>query len=141
MVSYVSPYILNPIILKLNVSCRITQLLMKLGEPCKHCFSILRLNVFTLVVPPLVKEVVITLILYDHVVHDHSINHHLQHPLSAPYSSRVPNNGPLRLEHTKSTLHILPSTPLFLGKPSPLLSYGIGVCLENRRPLRIDTCS
>jgi hypothetical protein len=38
-----------------------------------------RLNQFTLTLPLLVKAVVVTLVLNNYVVHDHTSNHHLSH--------------------------------------------------------------
>ena len=46
---------------------------------------------------------------------------------------------PSRLQNTKDTLDILPSTLLLLGKSFPLLSDTVGYCLDNSGPLRIDT--
>src|SRR3989337_1124709 len=135
-----SPHILNQIILLLHVSFPITHFMMKLGELFKHCrSSMLRHNILTLKLKPLIVDTFRPLILYDHIVHDHTSSHHLQQLLRAPSSSRKPNDAPSRLKNTKDTLHILPSTLLLLCKSPPLLSYRIGDCFDKSSPLRIDT--
>jgi hypothetical protein len=130
LVAKVSPSMLNQIILELNVSYLIMQFMMKLGEFCKRCRSMLIHHIFTLKLKPLVKYLVLTLTLYNHVVHDHTSSHYLSHLLGAPCSSRVPNDSPSRLKQTKSSLHILLSTLLCLGKLNPPLAYRIGDCLD-----------
>jgi hypothetical protein len=65
---------------------------------------------------PLVMEDITTLIINDHVVHDHTSGHHLRHVINASYSSRVPKNSPLGLEHTKFQIHIFPTSLLLLRK-------------------------
>jgi hypothetical protein len=51
----------------------------------------MRGNQLILKFAPLVMEAFITLILNDHVVHDHTSSHHLAHHLCAPCHDRVPN--------------------------------------------------
>jgi hypothetical protein len=69
----------------------ITDLVMHMEEGAKCCGASLQLNQFTLKLPLLVMEVIITLILSNNVVHDHISGYHLSHGLSAPCFSRVPN--------------------------------------------------
>ena len=59
--------------------------------------------------------------------------------MRAPDISRIPNDAPSRLQNTKGTLDILPSTLLLLGKSFPFLSDRVGYCLDNSGLLRIDT--
>ena len=137
-----SPHMLDQIILHLNVSFPITHLMTKFGELCKHCrSSMLRHNIVTLKLKPLFIDMFWTLILYDHIAHDHTSSHHLPQLLGAPSSSRILNDASLGLKNTESMLHILSSTLLFLGKSPPLLSYQVGDCLDKSSPLRIDTIS
>ena len=137
-----SPHILNQVILQLNVSFSIMHLMMKLDELCKHCrsTSMLRHNIVTLELKHLIVDTFRTLILYNHIMHDHTSSHHLPQLLGAPSSSRILNDASSRLKNTKSTLHI-PSTLLCLSKSLPLLSYRVGDCLHKSSPLRIDTIS
>jgi hypothetical protein len=83
----------------------------------------------------------IALILDDHVVHNHASSHHLLHHLCASCPSKVLNNNPPRLEHTKCTLHILPACLLSLGKPSIFLLRWFTNYFYKSRPLEIDTIS
>ena len=138
-----SPHILNQVILQLNVSFSIMHLMMKLDELCKHCrsTSMLRHNIVTLELKHLIVDTFRTLILYNHIMHDHTSSHHLPQLLGAPSSSRISNDAPSRLQNTKGTLDILPSTHLLLGKSPPLLSDKVWDCLHNSGPLRIDTVS
>jgi hypothetical protein len=57
----------------------------------------------------LVKKAFISLILNDHVVHNHTSGYHLPHGLVATCSSRVSKTSPMTLEHTKCLLHIFPT--------------------------------
>ena len=129
MVAHMNPHMLNQIILLLNVSFSITHLMMKLGELCKCCrsSSMLRHNIVILKLKPLIVNTFRALILYGHIVHDHTSSHHLPQLLGAPSSSRVPNDAPSRLQSTKGTLDILPSTLSILGKSFPLLPDRLGI--------------
>jgi hypothetical protein len=90
---------LNQIILHLNVSFPIMHLIMKFGELCKRCrSSMLTYNNFTLKLKPLAVEFTRTLILYDHVAHDHTSSHHLPQLLGAPNSSRITERCPIEIE-------------------------------------------
>ena len=80
---------------------------------------------------PLVIEAIITLILNYHIVHDHTSRHHLSHRLYDPCSRRVPNNSPTRLEHTKSSLHILLSNLLFLSNLRSFSPSGARIVFTN----------
>ena len=99
----------------------------------------LRHNILTLKLKPLIVQTFRALVFYDHIMHDHTSSHHLSQFLRAPGISRILNDAPSRLQNTKGTLDILPSTLLLLGKSFPLLSDGVGYCLDNSGPLRIDT--
>jgi hypothetical protein len=66
----------------------ITDLVMHMEEGAKCCGASLQLNQFTLKLPLLIMEVIMTLILS---VHDHISGYHLSHGLGAPCFSRVPN--------------------------------------------------
>jgi hypothetical protein len=81
----------------------------------------------------LVIDVVIPLILNDHIVHDGTSSHHIPHPLRTPSSSRVPNNSPPWLKHTKCPLHILPCS-LLLFKPFAFLISRVTHCLDKGGP-------
>lgn len=123
-----SPHMVNQINLQLNASFPITHLMMNFGKLCKHCrSSMLRRNNFTLKLEPLVMDFIRALILYDHVMHDHTRSHHVPNCLVLPSSSRIPKDALSRLKNTKCTLHILPSTLLSLGKSLPLMSAGLGI--------------
>jgi hypothetical protein len=98
----------------------------------------LKHNILTLKLKPLIVQTFRALIFYDHIVHDHISSHHLPQFLRAPGISRIPNDASSRLQNTKGTLDILPSTLLLLGKFF-LLSDRVGDCLDNSGPLRIDT--
>ena len=116
--------------------------MMKLGELFKRCrSSMLRHNILTLKLKPLIVQRFRALVFYDHIVHDHTSSHHLPQFLRAPGISRIPNNAPSRLQNTKGTLDILPSTLLLLGKSPPLLSDRVGDCLHDSGPLKLDTIS
>jgi hypothetical protein len=84
---------------------------------------------------------VVALILDDHVEHDHTCSHHLPHHLSTLSPRRVSNNGPMRLEHTKRSLHILSSCLLLLSKSSLLLISRSADGLYKYGPFRIDPIS
>ena len=99
----------------------------------------LRHNIVTLELKPLIVDMFQALILYYHIVNDHTSSHHLPQLIRDPSPSRIPNDAPSRLQNTKGTLDILPSTLLLLGKSFPLLSDRVGDCLHNSGPLRIDT--
>jgi hypothetical protein len=86
----------------------------------------------------LIINAFIALILDDHVMHDHTSSHDLPHHLYAPCPRRVANNSPLRLEHTKCTLDILPACFLSLSKPSIFLLCWFTNCLHKSRLPRID---
>ena len=134
------PHMLDQIILQLHVSFPITHFMMKLDELFKRCCSsMLKHNIFTLKLKPLIVDTFRALILYGHIVHDHTSSHHLPQFLRAPNISRILNDAPSRLQNTKGTLDILPSTLLLLGNSFPLLSDRVGYCLDNSGPLRIDT--
>ena len=128
--SYVSPHMLNQIVLQLYVDSLITHVTMKLKEFLVCYRWTIGHNIVTLILPVLVIEPLRTLDLHDHVVHDHTCIHHLPQSLNTPTSRRVPNNSPSRLEHTKSTLHILFTTLLFFGKPCSLLPLRVRDCLH-----------
>ena len=137
-----SPHVLKQVILELDMSMSITQFPMKLDKLFKGCRRwMLGLNIFTLEIKPFVVDAIIGLILHDHVVHDHTNNHHLPKLLRAPCQCRVTNDTPPRLKHTESTLHILPSTLLHLGKPLSLLTLRIGYGIHKSGPPRIDAMS
>ena len=73
-----SPHMLNQIILQLYVSFSITHVVMKLDELFKRCrSSMLRHNILTLILKPLIVETFRALIFYDHIVHNHTSCHHL----------------------------------------------------------------
>ena len=75
------PHVLNQIILEMNMFLIISHLDMKLGELCKRSRYMLRHNSCALVLEALLGKILWTLILYDHVVHDHTSSHHLSHLL------------------------------------------------------------
>jgi hypothetical protein len=83
-------------------------------------------------------DVFIALILDDQVMHDHASSHDLSHHLCAPCPCRVANNRLPRLEHTKSTLHILPACFLSLSKPYIFLLRWFTNCLYKSRPVGVD---
>jgi hypothetical protein len=91
-------------------------IIMHMDELLKRWCLRLSLNQLTLKFAALVMEDFITLILTDHVVHDHTSSRHLPRGLNTPCSSRVMNNRSPRLEHTKYPLHIFPTSILFFGK-------------------------
>jgi hypothetical protein len=93
------------------------------------------LNQFTLRLLLLVKEA-ITLALNNHVLHNHTTSHHLLYGLVAPCSSRVSNNSPPTLEHTKWLLHILP-TCLFFCEHLTFLFFKAMDCHHKCRPPEI----
>ena len=78
MVANIISHMLNQIILQLHVSFPITLVMMKLDELFKHCHSsMLRHNILTLKLKPLIVQTLWALIFYDHIVHDHTSSHHL----------------------------------------------------------------
>ena len=72
------PDVLNQVILKIQMSVPITRLTVELDKLFK-CGRVLvqGLNIFTLIIKSLVEDAHITLVLDDHVVHDHTSSHHL----------------------------------------------------------------
>ena len=135
-----SLHILNKIILQLHVSFPIMHVMMRLNELSKRCrSSMLRHNILILKLKPLIVQTFQALVFYDDIVHDQTSSHHLPQFLHAPDISRIPNDVPSRLQNTKGTLDILPSTLLLLGKSFSLLSERVGDCLHNSGPLRMDT--
>src|SRR5215216_5818021 len=59
---------------------------------------------------------ILSLILNDHVVQDHTTVHHFPHLIFRPSHSRKPVNCKPLLEHIKWPLHVLPASFMFLGK-------------------------
>jgi hypothetical protein len=111
-----------------------------LEENLRYCWSSrLGRNQFTLKFSPLVILIVITLLLNNHIVHDHTNSHDLPYLLLPPCASKVPKNSPTRLEHTKFSLHILPDRLLLFCKHTLCLFYRFANCLHKCGLGRIDT--
>jgi hypothetical protein len=69
-------------------------------------------------IPPLIIDTIITLLLNNHVMHDHASIYELPYLQNTPLPSRMSNNGLTRLQNTKCSLHILPASLLFLSPTS-----------------------
>jgi hypothetical protein len=91
---------------------------------CCLCMLLITLKLATIVI-----EVVITLLLNGRLVHDHTSSYHLMHDLNITCSSKMMNNSPPSLEHTKFPFHIFPPSLLPLGKPFHFLNWRITNCL------------
>jgi hypothetical protein len=96
---------LNQISLNPIMDVVIMQTFCGMHELLPKCHPYRWLSQLTLKISALVIYAVITLVLNDHVVHDHTSCHHIPYPLCAPSSSRVANNSPPRLKHTKPAQH------------------------------------
>ena len=102
LVANMSPHMLNQIIWQLQMSFPVTHVMMKLGELFKRCHSsMLRHNILTLKLKPLIVQTFRSLVFYDHIVHDHTSSHHLPQFLRAPDISRIPNDAPIEIAKLK----------------------------------------
>jgi hypothetical protein len=85
---------LNQIGLKLIMDVAIMQSFYDMHELFLRCYPWYWLSQLTLKIPALIIDIIIPLVLNDHIVHDHTSSHHISHHLRTPSSSRVPNNSP-----------------------------------------------
>jgi hypothetical protein len=99
LVPYQYPLKLNNICLETSRHVAITKLSMHMEKLLKRCYPCLWLNQFMLKLSFLVMDVVITLLLKNHVAHDHVNSHNIMHDLNIPCSSSVTNNSLPRSEH------------------------------------------
>jgi hypothetical protein len=79
---------LNQISLKPIMDVAIMQIFCDMHELLPRCHPYRWLSQLTLKILALVIDVVISLVLNDHIVHDHTSSHHIPHPLWAQSSSR-----------------------------------------------------
>ena len=132
MVANVISHVLNQVILELHMSMPFTHFTMKLDELFKHCrFLMLRHNIFIMLFKPLVIDVVILLILHDHVVHDLTSSRHFPKLVGAPCQCRVSNDSSSRLKHTKSTLV---GTPTYIDEATGYMCTVIPRINAHRTP-------
>jgi hypothetical protein len=103
--------------MKGEMGCPVSNLMMCMEKILKGCWSWIWSNQLTLKIPPLIIDTIITLLLNDHVMHDHTRSHDLPHLLNALLLRWVMNNGPARLKNTKCSLHIFPARLLFFREP------------------------
>jgi hypothetical protein len=134
-----NPNMIHQIFMEGEVGCPVLNLMICMEKFLKRSRYRVCINQLTLKILPLIIDTIITLLLNDHVVHDHISSHDLPHLLNNLLLSSVTNNGPTRLENTKCSLHIFPTSLLFFRKPTVFLLSGITMCLHKNRPLQIDT--
>jgi hypothetical protein len=125
-----NPNMINQNFLDNVLGCPISNLIMYMKKLLERCQSRVRSDQLTLKISPLIIDVVITLPLNDHGVHDHTRSHDLPYSRNTPLLSRMPKNGPTKLENTKYSLHILPASLMFFYKPLIFLFLGITTCLH-----------
>jgi hypothetical protein len=94
LISRKDPNMLKQNSLKPIIDVAITQIFCDMHELLPRCHLCRWLSQLILKILALVIDVVVPLVLNNHIVHDHTSSHHISHPLWAPSSSRVPNNSP-----------------------------------------------
>ena len=85
-----------------------------------------------------VAYILATLILDDHVVHDHKNVHDVPKHLLIPKSSRSSHNSKLGLQNPKSSLHIFSSRRLSIVEIKIFLTFWLFQRLDKGLPLWID---
>jgi hypothetical protein len=70
--------------MKGEVGCPISNLMMCIEKFLKRSRYRVCSNLLTLKIPPLIIDTIITLLINDHVVHDHTSSHDLPHLLNIP---------------------------------------------------------
>jgi hypothetical protein len=94
LISRKVPNMLNPISLKPIIDVAIMQKKYDIHELLPRYHPCCWLSQLTLKILALVIDDVVSLVLNDHVVHDHTSSHHIPYSLWALSFSRVPNNTP-----------------------------------------------
>lgn len=126
----VCPQLLHKIISELLMGSSVLDLFVDLNESFEAVFIPMDRPA-----PPhallLIAHHMSTLVLSDHIVHDHTCCHDHPEHLLLPESSRVTHNSKSGLQHPKCPLHILPSIYLSPHKVMFVLNWGFDIGFKN----------